>query len=288
MRGVPMITAMFHDATGDAGCHERLTINTIAAAAASAGPMNRRPIYALTAGASSALVGSGISESRSVDGGATWVTVDSYQLVSTYLAVPNAIAEDAAGNLYVAGWASDASSAQHWIVRKKAAGGSAWTTVDNYQYVPGQQLRATAIAVDNASGSIYVTGAGNDSGARSHAILRKASTTAGAGNGFVIVNDFQRDAGRSTSSSSLLLGPSGELIQAVNASVLTGDGWIIRTSFDGGATFSILDQYQSPAGTTKIPSGLAKFGAFVFAVGTVNDALTATPTTGQYLITRKY
>src|SRR5262245_15570310 len=59
---------------------------------------------------------------RSLDGGTTWQTVNTYQLTSGRYASAAGISADASGNLYVVG-SSTAGSYRHWIVRKSADGG---------------------------------------------------------------------------------------------------------------------------------------------------------------------
>jgi hypothetical protein len=74
---------------------------------------------------------------RSLDGGATWATVD-----SSIYGDPRGIGADAAGNLYVVGASvppivsylapiADLPSG-HWLVRKSNDGGNSWTTVDDF------------------------------------------------------------------------------------------------------------------------------------------------------------
>jgi len=57
---------------------------------------------------------------RSRDDSGTWQTIDDYQLVAGNGASASSVVTDAAGNLYVAGSAHDATG-DHWIVRRLAA-----------------------------------------------------------------------------------------------------------------------------------------------------------------------
>ena len=94
---------------------------------------------------------------RSTDGGATWSNVDTYHLFSSYSAVAMGIGANASG-IYVVGRANNANSS-HWIVRKSANGGNAWTTVDDYQLVADNSNQARCIATD-ANGNLLVAGSG--------------------------------------------------------------------------------------------------------------------------------
>jgi len=90
---------------------------------------------------------------KSANGGASWTTVDDYQLVTSGNQVALGFAADSAGNLFVAGWASAGTGTgpYHWIVRESVGGTGAWTTVDD---VAGM---AHAIAADNF-GHVFVGG----------------------------------------------------------------------------------------------------------------------------------
>jgi len=63
---------------------------------------------------------------RSLDGGATWTTVDK---AGTGMGL--GIGADALGNLYVVG-ATQVAGLDHWLVRKSSDGGNSWRTVDDY------------------------------------------------------------------------------------------------------------------------------------------------------------
>jgi hypothetical protein len=84
---------------------------------------------------------------KSSDYGATWTT----NFVAT-LESYNAIASDAAGNVYSAGSRST-SNPVNWVVRKKTPGGTSWTIVDQTS-LSGYPL---SMAVD-AAGNICVVG----------------------------------------------------------------------------------------------------------------------------------
>ena len=109
---------------------------------------------------------------RSQDGGATWTTVDTFQLTSGAWA--SAVGADAAGNVYVVGTASQtflqkhrSYSSSHWIVRKCANPGASspsWSIVDDFQFSPTYNAGARGFALD-ARGNVFVSGgADNPSG----------------------------------------------------------------------------------------------------------------------------
>ena len=81
---------------------------------------------------------------RSVDGGATWSTVDDFA-PGGFLTRANAISVDSAGNVYVAGDADYANpyEVNYWTVRK-GIGGTNFSTVDS---VPSGSSFSTAQAI---------------------------------------------------------------------------------------------------------------------------------------------
>jgi hypothetical protein len=97
---------------------------------------------------------------RSLNDGATWATVDTYQPSSGYNAVAYAAGADAHGNIYAVGRAfipNRSSSIGHWQVRKSANGGASWTTVDDYAlFTSGNQV-ALGFATDS-NGNLFATG----------------------------------------------------------------------------------------------------------------------------------
>jgi hypothetical protein len=95
---------------------------------------------------------------RSLDGGATWATADTYQASSGYGAEARGIGADAQGNLYVVGFASvpnKGSRINHWQVRKSANGGTSWSTVDDFAPLANQ----TAVGfAEDGNGNLFVAG----------------------------------------------------------------------------------------------------------------------------------
>ncbi len=91
---------------------------------------------------------------KSADGGATWTTVDTYQLLTTGTQRALGFASDSLGNLYVAGeaLASGGVGPNYWIVRENPGGTGSWITVDTVtNSIPH------AIAADGL-GNVFVGG----------------------------------------------------------------------------------------------------------------------------------
>jgi hypothetical protein len=158
---------------------------------------------------------------RSTDAGASWATVDTFQLASGYGSVAMGVAANSTG-IYVVGSASasyKSGAPSHWIVRKSINGGSSWTTVDNYQLAADNPTQAQCIATD-ANGNLVVAGFSrgdwNDARYLSHWIVRKSAGSTGP---WTTVDVFQ-NGGRANA---IAADPFG------NVFVGGGDGnWFIK------------------------------------------------------------
>jgi hypothetical protein len=115
----------------------------------------------------------------SSNGGASWSLDDDYELSSAANLVTQAYAAgtDAAGNVYAAGKATDATGTNHSIVRSNAGG--SWATVDDYQAAAGKAAQAYGFAADS-SGNLYVGGQAQDSAGSLHWFVRSAAGPAPA------------------------------------------------------------------------------------------------------------
>ena len=93
---------------------------------------------------------------KSSNGGASWSTVDTFQLPSGVNGEPTSIVADSFGNLFVAGYLN-ASDGVHWLVRENPGGTGTWQTVDDFKYIGGATAKAMAA---DASGHVFVGGDG--------------------------------------------------------------------------------------------------------------------------------
>jgi hypothetical protein len=182
---------------------------------------------------------------KSTDGGATWTTVSDYNLVAGRSAYADALSVDSLGNIYAAGYASEASFAYHWIVRKSTDSGATWTTVSDYNLVAGKNAVATALTVDG-SGNIYAAGYASDAFFACHWIMRK-STDSGAT--WTTVSDYNLVAGQDAIANALTVDSSGSIYAAGNAyDASSVNHWIVRKSTDSGATWTTISDYNLVAG----------------------------------------
>ena len=114
---------------------------------------------------------------RSTDGGATWGTLDDFQLAAGANSVPKAVSVDDAGRVFVCGSGTSGgkSPVTRWLIRRSVNGGASWSNADDFT------LSGAGIAMDVASGGgkVYATGYSTDAAGRTH-YLTRASTDSGA------------------------------------------------------------------------------------------------------------
>jgi hypothetical protein len=121
---------------------------------------------------------------RSLNGGGTWATVDTYGAGSAF-----GIRADAKANLYVLGWnpvKSKQSNTLHWIIRRSSDGGNSWQTADDFLLAANLNCRAVGFAADT-HGNLFVAGCANPGFTPTHWIVRE---NPGGTGGWTTVDDF--------------------------------------------------------------------------------------------------
>jgi hypothetical protein len=118
---------------------------------------------------------------RSADGGDTWSLVDNLAVATraadsfSNLSGPTGITVAPAGAIIVCGYMTALDHSLHWLVRRRLAGTNgtvSWSTIDNYQMVPGQSARANSVTSDTR-GNIYVAGRAADGAGTEHWVVRR-------------------------------------------------------------------------------------------------------------------
>lgn len=124
------------------------------------------------------------------------------------------------------------------LSEKVQTGGTTWTVVDNYQLKSGISAAANGIRVD-ASDNIYVIGAASTYGAP-YWITRKSTD---GGTTWATVDNFELNASRSNFGYRIEVDNSGNIYatgSCGNATLSTGNDWVIRKSTDAGSTWSTV------------------------------------------------
>jgi hypothetical protein len=186
---------------------------------------------------------------QGTDGGTNWTTVDDYTFVgSGSYCYPNAVAADAAGNIFVAGGVSYTNSTQAWTVRK-GIGGTNWFTVDTFP--PAGSGWAQAIFAHPTAGVFAV-------GKRSITLIRnnKQSTSqdwivrrsVDDGVTWATVDAFQLASGQDAEANGIGADANGCLYVVGFADGAAYKGgpyvhWIVRRSVDGGNTWATVDDF---------------------------------------------
>ncbi len=173
-------------------------------------------------------VSSGWVVRRSTNAGASWTTIDTFVLLSGYVALATGIGADALGNVYVVGQAYSATgtgthkvTSSHWIVRKSSNGGNSWTTVDNYQLSSGADSQANSFVADS-QGNLFVAGYG-DTG--SHWIVRK---NPGGTDTWSTDDNFQYSIGYGALAVAIAANASGNVFVGGSAYSGFNTHWLVR------------------------------------------------------------
>jgi len=165
---------------------------------------------------------------RSLNGGATWSTVDSFQLSQNLNSRAFGVGADASGNLYVAGQGfvkSRNNAYSHWIVRKSTNGGNSWSTVDDFQLSPTSNSGAGRFIADS-NGNLYVAGGTPfNPWFPNEWIVRKNPGGTGP---WQTVDDFQYVSGGSALPFAMAANASGNVFVSGVGSSSSGDHWLVR------------------------------------------------------------
>jgi hypothetical protein len=192
----------------------------------------------------------------SIDSGATWATIDDYY-DGGWETAGNAVAVDAAGNVYVAGYSTGqglAAGAQHWVIRKGIVGGN-FSTVD---FVPcAWGVGAAAIRVHPTAG-VFAAGVGpistNKTGQVTYGWIVRRSTNGGTT--WATVDKFNLADGYNAAAFGIGSDTHGNLYVVGSADSVAGTGrktavyahWVVRKSSDGGNSWSTVDNTLSSTG----------------------------------------
>ena len=165
---------------------------------------------------------------RSVNGGATWTTVDSFRDGNLTASGARGIAVSSSGAIYVVGTAQQYvrnKLVNNWIVRRSLNAGATWTTVDKFG---GSPTALTAMAVTLApSGQVFVTGY---SPAPSRLLTRKGTPGPNGAISWVTSDDYQLVPGQGATGQGITSDLAGNIFATGQGQTdSTGLGyWITR------------------------------------------------------------
>ena len=163
---------------------------------------------------------------RSLNGGATWTTVDTFQDSANTYSEARGITVSPSGTIYVCGHAGQVqrvknktTTVNNWVVRRSLDGGTTWSVVDRFGAEPitsGPGI-ATATAVTLApSGSVFVTGYSPNP---RRLLVRKGTTAANGSISWVSSDDFQLVSGQNSSSQAIASDLYGNIFTAGSATI---------------------------------------------------------------------
>jgi hypothetical protein len=196
---------------------------------------------------------------RSLDGGATWDTVQQFALPGSTSADFEGIASSAAtGQIYVGG-RTYSSTLSHWIVQESDDGGDTWSSSDDFTN-SGLGAVCYGVGVDPKSGNAFAVG-DQLTGPNKPSVWTVRRKAAGQTTWTTI------DAAAGTTGQSLpafataiAFHPTAGIFVVGQLWNKYGIIWTIRRSTDGGATWATVDSYQ-PAPYYSGASGIAIDGS---------------------------
>lgn len=209
---------------------------------------------------------------KSTDAGATWTLADDFLYSAGKSAEAFKIVKNTAGDLFVAGYGSDASYVQNWIIRKSSDGGATWSNFDVYVYSASRASFAQGIVIDS-SNNIYAVGTGSDSSYVGHWLVRKYASAGGAS----IVMNYNAVSGIAATGTSIFISSTGDLYSggfAAFSSTNPGNAnhWLLRKSTNAGSTWSNVDDFYISKGISGSGKGIVESANVLYSAGSANDA----------------
>jgi hypothetical protein len=204
----------------------------------------------------------------------TWETVDDFQYPQGTNSGACALAGDAQGNLYAAGYGVDASNVRHALVMRSGDQGATWSTLQDYTYRPPTSTEFDGFCVD-AAHNLYAVGSGSGQ-VFSHWLVRKS---ADGGATWTTADDYQLTSGLQAGANGCaadaagnvyVIGSGEKTVTSRNGSTSQIWDWLVRKSSDAGATWTIVDQYEYPKTDASLPTDIIVTPAGLFVAGWID------------------
>jgi hypothetical protein len=208
---------------------------------------------------------------RSADG-ATWSTVENFQLEFGFDTFASGIAVASDGTVFTAGHA-DSSQGGRWIVRRSDDGGDSWVTDDDFQQFDGvlclpRDIVAVADGTMLASGHCFQD---PDFMGSLWTVRRRTAR------GWTTVDQQGMDQGFGDQGAANGAFSSSRSFVAGAVIDVTDSHWTIRVS-DDGTTWSTLDDWTSPAGGARAVAILDHGDGTLLALGSETGTVPTTVT----------
>jgi hypothetical protein len=202
---------------------------------------------------------------KSSDGGLSWFTASLFQYTSGLTTEGRALAADASGTVYVAGYGTTPAAKRtdpnpvHWLVRKSPDGGMSWTLADDF-FNPAKggfpQWGIPRKARWVPSVGVFVVGqaSSNPQGYQSNWTVRRSL------DGGVTWSTVDLNAPGGSANVACAYGivsdPQGKIYvvgridfsQVIAHKTYTTGQWVVRMSSDGGTTWSNVDVLSGSPG----------------------------------------
>jgi hypothetical protein len=197
----------------------------------------------------------------------SWITVDDFKPGTAA-----AVTSDSQGNIYVAGYGTDAQGIGHATIMKSSDGGASWGIVEAFN---DMSLSTTFRAIGtDAAGNVYATGlsmtVNNSKGQSGYWVVRKSSdqgTTWSTVDRFALPNNSYSIASAGGFGRDSL----GNLYVVGTATVTQAGSqishWIVRKSSNAGISWATVDDFLYGTGATPGPTGIICTSSGVFVSG---------------------
>src|SRR5262249_55529533 len=144
-----------------------------------------------------------------------------------------------------------------------------WETVDDFRRNGVDASESSSVFIDPGTRSIFAAGMASDA-TGAHWLVR----TSVDGVTWFTIDDFMYP-GAGADAAFVGADANGNLIVGGNAETSTSSRWLVRRSTDGGATWTLVDDYQHPTGSTGLARAMASTGGAIYVAGH-SDNLDAT------------
>lgn len=195
---------------------------------------------------------------ESVDGGASWAATDDLD-GDTYAGCADIKVHPITGDVYAGG----SSATFGRVIRKRAAGASEFTTVYSSGLSDGGSAWSFGFHPD---GKVFVGGAGSVSSILSWITLRSPTGDLGS---WTTVDTFRSTEWTQSSANATTITESGTIYVAGwgYSSKTRKRHWIVRTSTNGGSTWTISDNFSYGGATVELSGMTLDAAGRIFVCG---------------------